>query len=1485
MAVPAPAQELDPAELSRRLETIPGAQSGTQPAPVAIEEPPTWNEIKESDEYKTLTFPDQVSLARKWGEEAKAYAATLPDYTEDQGRQIDEFVNTEAVEVPANVKRAAAAAGLVRGASAGLGGIAGAVGGGVVGGPVGAVAGGVAGSVLAAGAAEAALQKLTPDVARAREFAPGYAMAGEYAPSVAMGAVGARQLAVSGIELARQLGAQRAAQELGTTVAKSAAIGAGVGTAARAVTGGDITPGTIAEDALFGALYAGLGSGARVKGYNRAEALDLNNRVQSGRASKTEISDWNAILAEAEKTVARGVEGAKRTTVELGGKPVFEKTELQTPRMRPVPTAELQAPRPSIPELPEVGVRGAVRGTQADTAEMQRRGITSEMQETLVNLDEPTPVRQVFSVESQGINRQAITPMPETIIPPPRLGPLEGEIIREGAVITPRTQLPTTQRPALPERAEMVEAPKPAAPVARAVKKIQQIVPSKTGASKIIDLYKRYDLGEEDLTEDDIARGLRKIFDEGNIPGSGKLKQILSRYEKASEEDQFEFGKRSGEPEFYMDQLMSELGKFITKEQIKTTIPRPMGGKQGEAGFVSTDISKILKNYMTSAGALTDDMAETLLASKYNKAQLEYEAKFRLRDFNKALVEETGSSKMSPELNMAVREYINGQSEDVSAIPPKTLEAARRFRSFLDQGARKIITEPGLLTEKQRATVEANIGSYLSRSYQKFDDPSFTMDRLEAKDKERFARSVDFVKRQFLDRAKQEVDDAAESGRPPIEWLRQINETQSVPRERLMGEVQRIVEEGGAAEARKLGRKMEFRPESYGISKELSGLKARKDIPEEIRYLMGEYDDPRVGFLKGALKQINLYVDQRTLNKLKEQGFQAGLFYDYSAPNTVEIAPAGSKVMSPLNGVYAAPDVANALKNFDVAFSSTIPGITTFARINSVIKWSKTVGSIRSQARNFIFNIPIQIQNGNFDFLVGRDFGKTTSMIMADYGIGQDTQQTRQLLRRAVGLGVMNNAKFNEMEAIMKDAAIDRGDIQNFVERHFYKAVAEPLSKAVDSAAGIKDFFDFMYRTGDNFHKIALWRYRVRALMDGKKMNEADAEIEAADWVNDRFATYEKLGPVLKALRANPFTKNFISWNAERIRNSYHSIKGGIEDMRTPGMEKYGMRTIIGNILGLTISLGSQAMAAYALNWTYEKIKELNSLAPGYQKSATLLPIGYDPKNKEVTYIDISYSDPFDIIRQPINAFMSEDALDKKLISAIGTFFGDFLGVSIATEVAAGIIKNERADGTQIVNPKASPAVKLMELAKHAGRVIEPGTISDMRQMYYAIKGEPDPFFGPRAPVPSVGGMASSAAGFRVQKLNVGDELFKKSRSFNNAMGQSTRLLTGELMARGAPSAERLRAGAEEMDQARIDTFKDMRKVYKAALSWGLSESEAMSEMKRGGISRENIAAIASGRVPKYRVGRSMMKELYREMPEDYQRRMDITRELLQEGE
>ncbi|NBR25055.1 MAG: hypothetical protein EBU08_15030, partial [Micrococcales bacterium] len=313
---------------ANRIRQLAGMPVEAEPPP-KLEEPPAWSEIKASEDYKTLTYPEQVDLARKWGTETKQYASTLPNYTPEQDVEIDDFVNKEAVDVPANVKAAALRAGLIKGSASVMGGIAGGLGGAVVGGPIGAVVGGIGGSIAGGELAEAGLQKFTPKTARAREFAPGYAAAGQYAPEVVMGTVGAKQLVQAGKTLFQELGAKKAAQELGKTIAVSAVGGAGVGSAVRAITGSEVTARTIAEDALFNTLYAGLGSGSRVKGYNFNEFKDLNYKVKGGKATPTEIRDWQQILNEAQRTQATGVERAKRTEVQLGGRTVLDKVNLE----------------------------------------------------------------------------------------------------------------------------------------------------------------------------------------------------------------------------------------------------------------------------------------------------------------------------------------------------------------------------------------------------------------------------------------------------------------------------------------------------------------------------------------------------------------------------------------------------------------------------------------------------------------------------------------------------------------------------------------------------------------------------------------------------------------------------------------------------------------------------------------------------------------------------------------------------------------------------------------------------------------------------------------------------------------------------------------------------------------------------------------------------------------------------------------------------
>jgi hypothetical protein len=259
----------------------------------------------------------------------------------------------------------------------------------------------------------------------------------------------------------------------------------------------------------------------------------------------------------------------------------------------------------------------------------------------------------------------------------------------------------------------------------------------------------------------------------------------------------------------------------------------------------------------------------------------------------------------------------------------------------------------------------------------------------------------------------------------------------------------------------------------------------------------------------------------------------------------------------------------------------------------------------------------------------------------------------------------------------------------------------------------------------------------------------------------------------------------------------------------------------------------------------------------------------------------MSFSDPFDVFRQPINAFLSADSLDKALGNAIAAFVGNFAGVSIATELGFGLIKNQKADGSPITNPKASIGKQSMDYSQYLLRSIEPGTVADMRQLYYAIKGEPDPFFGPRAPVPSLPGMLSSFTGFRVQKLNLADELAKKAVTFNSDIAKSTSLLSSELKRRGMPSAGDIEFGAQEMLKAREESFKDMRKAYKAAIDWGLNTSEAAGAMANGSMSRQNIQAIITGQLPRYIPGRGMMRDLMREVPEDIRRRQEIMQSLL----
>jgi hypothetical protein len=1502
----AEALELSSANRIRQLAGMP-----VEPEPLPKpENPPAWSEIKESEDYKTLTYPEQVDLARKWGEETKLYASTLKDYTPEQDAEIDDYVNTQAVDVPTNVKVAAGTAGLVKGSASVMGGIAGGLGGLAVGGPVGAIAGGVGGAIAGSELAEAGLQKFTPNVARAREFAPTTAAAGEYAPSVALGAVGVRQLAQAGGTLFKELGAKRAAQELGKTVATGAGIGAGVGTGVRAVTGGEVTPSTITTDALFGAAFAGLGSGSRIKGYNREQAYELTKKVKENRASSIEREDFNAIMTEGLRRRAETglpAESGKRTTVDLGGRRVLDKAEIvsgEQPQVTPQPTAELPAPRPVVPELPEAGVRGIVRGTQADTAAMQRRGIITPMQESLVDLNDPVPRTNVFTTESQGINREAIIPDTRG---------LQGEIVSEGPIVTPRTQLPTTERLALPAEGEALPIQEvESRPIIQPEEQRQSVMPPivsgmiTTARKASEDFTKRisnvkyapyvegqkresilFDLDGKQYRAElkgrnkdfmlggnaDANAGLasRAFLDGDAIEIPSKPYKRKSMMELGEERFVNKYGITPDEARnrFLKQKKLTQdkLGKLPIEDQkrlyeeynlfreslAQPTIPRPMRGKAGEEGFVVSDVregaAKVAKKWLTTEGNLPKEMFDIMEAKGSRTQAMLKQIDFTLADLGRAAKALNGTAKLTPQQSSQLDGYLRGEAA-VTTLPEPLQPIALQMRRQLDNLSERLIEagafteEPGPSGVSKADIVRERKGEYLTRSYEKFDSPKFTVELVKQRSPTEYANSENFVRTQM------------KAANP------------NVTEAEVQGKIKELVEGGR-------DKPFESLIQASTLGKKLGITKARQDIPKEIRFLMGEYTNPVINYARSASKMINLLQSQEMLNKLKDFGVANKLFFERPTGNAAtQIAAEGSDTRSPLNGLYAEKDLVDALENFEM-FHKGGTAFQLYSMANAWVKWGKTVGSVQAQFRNPISNVLIEVVNGNFNF--GGNL-KPIKTVLADFGVpAMDTKEGRAYLTRTAQLGVYDNTVLNEFTQMLKDAQQYKGSTIDYAEMLAGKS-ANVLKKGVGA-------LNKTYRAGDNLFKLMAWENETKQLMDGRGLSRLEAEVIAAERVKNTRPTYSRVPRIIKAFRLQPLIGNFVSWPSEMLRILPNTLRYAYEDIRTPSMRRYGLQRLIGMFIGTSAVYGLAELAKWATGFNDRKADALRRFVAPYQKNAALMPTGMD--GKDVGYVDISYTSPYEIFMGPAQAVAAGRDPEEKILGAIKEFTEAYIGPSILANSIISAYYGKTPQGRTIRNPQDTFTDQSLDVISYVLRQNEPATVSQVRRIAYALSGQPDTSVSRYGRIYKPSEELSALFGIRPQSINVSKALESKASRFNSNMADVGRIFTETYGAVGTVPEAKVREQFEKMQNRRRIMFDEANKDFHAAMLLGLSRSEAISAMRAGGMGIDNASAIANNKYRDYKISKSLTKSMRRELsPEEMQKRQEIGRELMmQQGE
>ena len=225
--------------------------------------------------------------------------------------------------------------------------------------------------------------------------------------------------------------------------------------------------------------------------------------------------------------------------------------------------------------------------------------------------------------------------------------------------------------------------------------------------------------------------------------------------------------------------------------------------------------------------------------------------------------------------------------------------------------------------------------------------------------------------------------------------------------------------------------------ESTALGRGPTKILARKqDIPEEIKMLMGEYQDPLVNYAK-TISKINQTLAQINYEKeivdLADQGFLSGVrTTDSGTGDFVRVAgrlPQRPDVIDPLakdietgmDGLYAYPELADAIIRGNDFGVTQIKPLQTYLMLQGHTRAAKTVYSITAIARNFIGAGWMSMGAG---YMSPKNIGQIRQVAKGLSSMGD--KDLNEVIEKGISLGYLQSGTdIGAFRAALGDAADD----------------------------------------------------------------------------------------------------------------------------------------------------------------------------------------------------------------------------------------------------------------------------------------------------------------------------------------------------------------------------------------------------------------------------------------------------------------------------
>ncbi|MGL4517999.1 MAG: strawberry notch C-terminal domain-containing protein [Shewanella sp.] len=830
----------------------------------------------------------------------------------------------------------------------------------------------------------------------------------------------------------------------------------------------------------------------------------------------------------------------------------------------------------------------------------------------------------------------------------------------------------------------------------------------------------------------------------------------------------------------------------------------------------------ILKRNLTPEGLLPNEVFNEKIKRDSEFEAVEFTARVLVGDFDKAIMK---AYKMSfdylPQATKnKLNEALSGRvANDIAPEVKASIIAMRQsidglsgeyIANIMDKMANEMAVN-GRVSAADEALltrISDNIGAYVNRSYKAFDDPKWF--------KKVPVETVNAARDYFVQRY---IDDG---------------ETESEAKRLSDIVVNEILKTGTAYDSME-----SFIAEGKLGAKDLSILMRKKVIDPEIRALLGEYDDPRINYVKSATKMGRLVWNERFLNRVLDIGMDSFLFKgkDRPANATKQIAGEQSETYSPLNGLWTFPEVEQAFK--DSMGREQMSDLYRFiVRANGAVKYGKTVLSPTTAMRNFQSAMFFSLANGHFNLSKIKDAMAAVRVQVTDKATAADIGYFVKLKR----LGVVYDAPYaKEMARLLGDS-----EVENMLSSKFGDGAMKSFTK-------LNDFAQSFYSFGDDFWKIVGFENEKASLLDAG-MSVSAAEMEAAKRIRNTYPTYSMTGKAIKSLSRFPLAGTFVSFPAEIIRTSINMIKTVNSDIKSsnPKMRALGYKRIAGMAFVSSAFFALNAATKAMLGVTDDEEEAIRDLAAPWQKNSTFAYVGRDEKNN-LQYFDMSFLDPYGYFKRPITAMLRDQPWQDAAVSGLSDLISPFLGADIVAQSIFEVLANKKGTGSQVYNENGMPGEQLEDISIHLGKTVAPGFIGNAVRIYKALDGQVSSSGKPYKFEEEM----LSLVGWRLSTMDPKTSLHYKTFEFSDGLKNANRTIMKQIQDVNKVSDDDLMSAYDSAKKQHDTAFKKMIRLTSSAKNSGMTKAAIFETLKRSGVSDDNAKMVIIGKTPPFNLSRT----------------------------